>query len=109
MVVDSSEVIDTATVSDLSPDEKPNLSLVTGSHEVAQILDYIGASYDNDSIVREDSYHSLWVDVSGGEYVEVSDSDLSESVHDTNPHGYVEVWACHYTVPCMEHTVYRLV
>lgn len=79
----------TAKVKDLQPDEKPNLSLVTGSHEVNQILEHIGVDHDPDSIVREDSYHALFVDVGEGEYT--------------------EVWGCHYSVPHLHYTVYKLV
>jgi len=65
-------IYDEKKVSELSPEKKPNLSLVQGgAFEIQQILDQIGVSYDSDSIVLEDSYGCLWVDVQNGEYTEV--------------------------------------
>lgn len=88
-MTDTSQYHDTAKVSELQPDKKPNLSLVTGGHEVNEILDMIGIEHDPDSIVRRDSYHALLVD--------------------TNHGAYSEVWGIHYSVPHLSHTAYRLV
>jgi len=65
-----------------------HLTLVTDSYEVYDILDYIGAEYDADSIVLEDSYGCLFVDVKQGDYS--------------------EVWGVHRSVPYTAATAYRL-
>ena len=62
---------DETKVKNLSPDNKPNLSLVTDKHEIDHILDSIGVNQDRDSIVLEDSYSCLWVNVENAEYAEV--------------------------------------
>jgi len=82
------QIYDERKVRELNPDEKPNLSLVTGSFEVNQILDHLGVDHDPDSIVAEDSYGCLWVDVSDGEYT--------------------EVWGIHKSVPYMDRIAVRL-
>jgi len=82
-------ILDRGTVADLQPDKKPNLDLVQGGRcEIDQILDHIGVDQDRDSIIAEDSYSSLWVDVQNGEYV--------------------EVWGAHASVPYTHKRVYRL-
>ena len=65
-----------------------HLTLVTDSYEVYNILDHIGAEYDADSIVLEDSYGCLFVDVKQGDYS--------------------EVWGVHPSVPYTAATAYRL-
>jgi len=65
------EIYDETKVKNLNPDDKPNLSLVEGSHEIDTVLDHCGINYDRDSIVLEDTYNCLWVDVQNGDYVEV--------------------------------------
>jgi len=64
-------IYDEKRVSELQPDKKPDLQLVTDSYEIDQILDHIGVEHDRDSIVLEDSYGCLWVDADNGDYSEV--------------------------------------
>lgn len=84
----SNEIIETATVADLDPDEKPNLTYSDLTQTVDHVLSEIGVEHDRDSIIREDSYQTVWYEAIGDEYV--------------------EVWACHYAVPHLGYTVYRL-
>lgn len=79
------EIYDEKKVSDLQPDKKPNLSLVTGSIEVNNVLEHIGVSHDPESIVAEDSYSCLWIDTENGEYSEVW------GIHKSVP--YTSLWA----------------
>jgi len=81
-------IYDEKKVSDLSPEDKPNLSLVTGSYEVNTVLEYIGIDHDPESIVLEDSYNCLWVDTENGEYK--------------------EVWGIHKSVPHLDRVAVRL-
>jgi hypothetical protein len=83
------EILDSGTISDLQPDKHPDLDLVQGgSYEIDQILDHIGVEQDRESIIAEDSYSSLWVNVENGEYT--------------------EVWGAHVSVPYLHKPVYRL-
>jgi len=81
-------VYDEKQVSELSPENKPDLSLVTDQYEVDQILDRIGVEQDHETIVLEDAYRCLWVNVENGEYT--------------------EVWGIHKSVPYMDLTALRL-
>jgi hypothetical protein len=56
---------DEKKVRDLQPDERPDLSLVTGQSRVNEVLDRHDIQYDNESIILEDSYGALLV--GGGE------------------------------------------
>jgi hypothetical protein len=76
---------DEKRVSELQPDKKPDLQLVTGSHEIDQILEHIGVEHDRESIVLEDSYSCLWVDTDNGDYSEVW------GIHKSVP--YTHLWA----------------
>jgi len=82
------EIYDKKRVGELQPDEKPNLSLVQSSEESHRILDHIGVDHDPKSIVAEDSYNCLWVNVERGEYT--------------------EVWGIHSGVPYTHKTAVRL-
>lgn len=81
-------IYDEKRVADLSPDMKPNLSLVEDSFEIDKILDYIGVDYDRDSIILEDNYNCLWVDTNYGEYT--------------------EVWGIHHSIPHNDRIAVRL-
>lgn len=81
-------IYDERRVRELQPEHKPDLSLVQGSHEINTILDHIGVEHDRDSIVLEDSYGCLWVDVQDGEYT--------------------EVWGIHKSVPYLDRIAVRL-
>lgn len=65
------KIYDETKVKNLQPEEKPNLSLVTNKREIDQILNSIGVEHDRNSIIAEDSYSCLWVDVQNAEYSEV--------------------------------------
>jgi len=82
-------IYDEKRVSELQPDKHPELSLVTGSREVNDILDICGIEHDPESIVLEDSYNSLLVNVENGEYS--------------------EVWGIHQSVPHLSHYAVKLV
>lgn len=81
-------IYDEKKVSELSPEKKPNLQLIQGFESVHHVLDRIGVTYDEESIVAEDDYHTLWIDTRNGEYS--------------------EVWAIHKTVPYTHLTAVRL-
>lgn len=81
-------IYDEGKVKDLSPENKPNLSMVQGQFEVNQVLDHIGVDYDNESVIAEDSYGCLWIDTCGGDYC--------------------EVWGMHMSVPYLNRDVVRL-
>ena len=78
------EPLETTSVEQLDD----HLTLTTDQHEVNRILDHIGAEYDADSIVLEDSYGCLFVDTEQGDYT--------------------EVWGVHRSVPYKAATAYRL-
>jgi len=82
-------IYDEKRVSELQPDNRPELSLVTGSREVNDILDICEIEHDPESIVLEDSYNSLLVNVENGEYS--------------------EVWGIHQFVPHLSHYAVKLV
>jgi len=67
-------------VSELSPDTNPNLQFVQDSYEIDTILDRIGVQHDRNSVVLDDSYNCLWIDVENGEYSEVW------GIHSNVPH-----------------------
>lgn len=77
------EIYDECKVSELSPDEKPNLRLVQDGYEIDRICDRHGIEYDRESIILEDSYNCLWV-------------------------GDGEIWGIHKTVPYTHLTAVRL-
>lgn len=85
MTVDYSEVKEEARVRDLQPEHKPELQYSDLPPVIDQILDAIGVEHDRKSIMREDSYLSIWY---------------------TND--YSEVWVSHYAVPNLGRRVYRL-
>lgn len=68
-----------ATADDLGEEYR----LITDAYEVNQILDRLGVNHDSDSIVLEDSYHSIFT--KGDEY-----------------------WGCHKATPRTNSTVYRI-
>lgn len=80
-------IYDEKKVRDL-PQDPEDLQLVTGSVEVNEILDRIGVDHDPESVVLEDSYGCLWVDVEDGEYS--------------------EVWGIHKSAPYMNRYAVRL-
>ena len=81
-------IYDEKKVKELNPDDKPELSLVQSTHEIDSILAHIDVSHDRDSIVLEDSYNCLWVNVENGDYS--------------------EVWGIHKNVPYIHLTAVRL-
>lgn len=82
-------IYDEKKVRELQDSNKPNLSLVSGSYEVNEILEHLGIEHDPESVVLEDSYNCLWVDTEGGEYT--------------------EVWGIHKSTPYMDRVAVRLV
>lgn len=82
-------IYDEKRVSELQPKDRPELSLVTGSIEVNDILDSCGIKHDPESVVLDDSYNSLLVNVENGEYS--------------------EVWGIHQSVPHLSHYAVKLV
>jgi hypothetical protein len=82
------QIYDETKVRNLQPSERPRLNLVTNPREIDHILDSIGVEHDRDSIVLEDSYSCLWVDVKNAEYA--------------------EVWGIHKSVPHLDRIAVRL-
>lgn len=80
-------IIETAKVRDLQPEEKPYLRLSLDREAIDKALDRNNIPYDNDSIVRGDSYRSMWYGHNGEEN---------------------EVWVSHYTVPYLSMRVFRI-
>ena len=85
--------VETATVDDL--EDKDHLTYIETHCELDSILEDLsnelrkkGLIHDTDSIVREDSFSSLWVAVSNADYS--------------------EVWACHYDTPRLNDRVFRI-
>lgn len=78
-------IYDECKVRELQPEQKPDLQLVQDQYEINHILDSIGVEYDNESIIAEDSYGCLWVDVENGDYSEIW------GIHTSVP--YLDKWA----------------
>lgn len=76
--------METKAVENLDNDYK----IITDQKEINRILDNIGADYDPDSIVLEDSYGSLFVKIDDGDYS--------------------EVWGVHNNTPRDHHTAHKL-
>lgn len=81
-------IYDETKVRNLQPSDRPRLSLVTNPREIDHILESIGVDHDRDSIVLEDSYNCLWVDVKNAEYA--------------------EVWGIHMSTPYLDKIAVRL-
>lgn len=81
-------IYDEKKVSELNPENKPNLQLIQDSYDIHEILDREGIENDPESIVLEDSYNCLWVDTEEGEFS--------------------EIWGIHKTVPFNHLTAVRL-
>jgi len=60
-----------------------HLLMVQGGCEIDRVLDCIGVDHDRSSIVTEDSYSTLWVDIQNGEYSEVW------GIHRNVPHNHL--------------------
>ena len=82
------EILERGTIAALQPEKRPNLQLVQGRESVDHILDHIGVDQDHDSVIAEDTYSCLWVNVEDGEYT--------------------EVWGSHANIPYTHKPVYRL-
>lgn len=80
MVLEHQENAETRNAEKLDPDE---YRLITDAHEVNQILDRLGVNHDTESIVLEDSYHSIFTN--GEEY-----------------------WACHHATPLNRDTCWKI-
>jgi len=82
------EIYDEERVSELSPEDKPNLSLVQGQESVNRVLDSIGVNHDPSNVVAEDAYRCLLIDTKDGQYS--------------------EVWGIHGSIPYTAKTAVRL-
>ena len=91
MTKEETEEIVTVKVEDLSEE----LTYIPHQNEIEHILSLVqneleqkGLIHDTESIILEDSFASLWVDVEQGDYV--------------------EVWGCHYDTPHLNDTAYKI-
>ena len=76
-------IYDETKVTNLQPEHKPELSLVTDGCEIDRILERNGIEHDRESIILEDSYNCLWV-------------------------GDREIWGIHKSIPYCSLTAVRL-